>query len=129
MDGKNRPPCVLVVDDEILLRWSIGETLSALGFTVIEAGDGETALAALSAATPPDVIVLDYRLPDSNSLGLLATIRRLAPVSPIIMMSAYVTPEVTTGALALGACRVMNKPFEMREIAEAVQQARAVGPH
>lgn len=55
---------------------------------------------ALTAATEPvDVVLLDYRLPDSNDLTLLATIRRLAPGSSVVLMTAYGTPEVTEGAL------------------------------
>jgi DNA-binding NtrC family response regulator len=123
-------PRVLVVDDEALIRWSISETLSDAGCTVLEAGDGECALRVLAAATPPvDVVVLDYRLPDSDSLDLLATIRRLSPASQVIMITAYGAPDVTSGALALGVVRVMSKPFEMGEIADAVRQADAARPH
>src|SRR5207249_1615367 len=85
---------VLVVDDESLIRWSIAETLADAGHTVIEAGDGATAVQALTAsAEPVDAVLLDYRLPDSNDLALLANIRRLSPHSPVILMTAYGTPE------------------------------------
>src|SRR6516165_1387546 len=90
IDSQSPPPRVLVVDDEALIRWSICETLSDLGCAVLEAGDGETALRMLMDTAPGvDVIVLDYRLPDSDGLGLLSAIRRLAPGSQVIMMSAY----------------------------------------
>lgn len=114
---------VLVVDDEALIRWSIVETLTDLGCSVVEAGDGQGALRTLAAQSKPlDVILLDYRLPDSDNLTLLSTIRRMAPASQVIMMTAFGTPDVVRGALNLGAHRVMSKPFEMREIAAAVQQ-------
>ena len=72
------PPCrVLVVDDEALMRWSVAETLAKRGHTVIEAVDGATAKQALTdGADAPDVILLDYRLPDSTGLALLPTLRR-----------------------------------------------------
>jgi len=124
MERKSPELRVLVVDDEALIRWSIVETLTDLGCSVIEAGDGEGALRTLTDASKPvDVIVLDYRLPDSDNLTLLSTIRRVAPASQVIMMTAYGTPDVIKGALDLGAHRVMSKPFEMREMASAVQQA------
>jgi DNA-binding NtrC family response regulator len=114
---------VLVVDDEALIRWSIVETLTDLGCSVVEAGDAESALRTLAAQSKPvDVILLDYRLPDSDNLTLLSTIRRMAPASQVIMMTAFGTPDVVRGALNLGAHRVMSKPFEMRDMAAAVRQ-------
>jgi two-component system response regulator HydG len=121
---KNPPSLrVLVVDDEALIRWSLSETLSDAGHAVEEAGDGAAALRALDEHGPFDVVVLDYRLPDSNDLNLLASIRRLAPRAAVVMMTAYGTPEVTSGALALGAYRVVPKPFEIRDLAALVTQA------
>jgi two-component system response regulator AtoC len=121
---------VLIVDDEPLIRWSLSETLLASGHSVIEACDGETALRTLSEGKEPvDVIVLDYRLPDSNDLSLLSTLRRLAPFSQIIMMTAFGTPDMTNGALNLGAYRVVAKPFEMHDMAALVLQAYDARPH
>jgi DNA-binding NtrC family response regulator len=116
---------VLVVDDEPLIRWSVAETLTELGHLVVEAGDGASAIRALDEGEPFDAVVLDYRLPDSNDLNLLATIRRLAPQAAVIMMTAFGTPEVTSGAIKLGAYRVVPKPFEMHDMAELVLQATA----
>ncbi len=119
---------VLVVEDELLIRWSIAETLAQAGHTVIEAEDGATAVRTLTgAAEPVDVVVLDYRLPDSEDLTLLANIRRLSPQSAVILMTAYGTPEVTRGALDLGVYRVISKPFEMHDLEALIRQACASG--
>jgi len=107
---------VLVVDDEPLIRWSIAETLGAAGHQVTEAQDAASALKALADAQAPDLVLLDFRLPDSNDLGLLAEIRRIAPAATVIMMTAFGTPDVTAGALKLGASRVLNKPFNMQDL-------------
>jgi two-component system response regulator QseB len=124
MEKKSPALRVLVVDDEALIRWSIVETLTDLGCSVVEAHDGREALCVLNGLSKPvDVVLLDYRLPDSDNLTLLSTIRRMAPTSQVIMMTAFGTPDVVRGALELGAERVMNKPFEMREVAAAVRQA------
>lgn len=105
---------ILVVEDETLIRWSITETLGQQGHTVMEADDAASAVKALQDADEDiDVVLLDYRLPDSNDLGLLAKVRTLQPKSAVVMMTAYGTPEVTAGALALGAYRVLGKPFDM----------------
>jgi DNA-binding NtrC family response regulator len=115
---------ILVVEDEALIRWSIAETLGQEGHTVMEADDAASAVRALEdAGGDIDVVLLDYRLPDSNDLGLLANVRRLQPRSAVVMMTAYGTPEVTEGALALGAYRVVGKPFDMHGLGSLVAAA------
>lgn len=120
---KSSPLRVLIVDDEPLIRWSMSETLAQTGHAVSEAANASETLQRLSAGPAPDVILLDYRLPDSNDLRLLATIRRVAPASPVVMMTAYGTPAVQAGALELGAFRVVTKPLDMSDLAPLVQQA------
>jgi DNA-binding NtrC family response regulator len=118
-------PRVLVVDDEPLIRWSVSETLLDHGFEVVETGDASGARSAVQDAADHtfDVVLLDYRLPDSDDLGLLASLRTLSPHAQIILMTAFGKPEVVRGALDLGAYRVINKPFEMQAIADLVAQA------
>jgi two-component system response regulator HydG len=121
---KNSPSLrVLVVDDEALIRWSLTEMLSEAGHAVAEAADGAAAMRALNDNGPFDVVVLDYRLPDSNDLNLLTAIRRHAPQTAVVMMTAYGTAEVTSGALALGAYRVVSKPFEVTDLVALVAQS------
>ena len=119
--AKNSPTLrVLIVEDERLIRWSIAETLEHAGHVVIEAEDGASAIRSLTNLDEPvDAVVLDYRLPDSNDLALLAHIRRLSPRSAVILMTAFGTPEITRAALDLGVYQVLNKPFEMHDLAVA----------
>ncbi len=120
---------VLVVDDELLIRWSLREVLADHGYSVTEAADGQSAIRSLTDGDgSPDVVLLDYRLPDSSDLALLATIRKLAPQAHVILMTAYGTPEVTRGALDLGAYRVVSKPFEVQDVAALVQEAHDSPP-
>jgi len=115
---------VLVVEDELLIRWSITETLTHAGHAVLEAEDGATALRLLSIDTAPvDAVLLDFRLPDSNDLTLLARIRQLTPGSSVILMTAYGTPEVIQEAIDLGVDRVIIKPFEMHDLSTLVAEA------
>ena len=116
---------VLVVDDEFLIRWSLAETLAEEGHRLAEAGDAETALKMLGSDEPFDVVLLDYHLPDSHDLTLLANIRRLAPRAVVIMMTAFGTAEMFEHALELGAFQVVPKPFDVHDIASLVQQAHA----
>src|SRR5262245_26636814 len=127
MVEKFPPLRVLVVDDESLIRWSLVEVLADSGHLVEEAGDGASALALLSDGRTFDVVVLDYRLPDSNDLRLLQTLRNLAPCATVIMMTAFGTPEMVDGALELGAYRVVPKPFDVHEMARLVTEASQMG--
>jgi DNA-binding NtrC family response regulator len=115
---------ILVVDDEFLIRWSINEALTAAGHVVTEAENAAAALEA-AGATTPDVVMLDYRLPDSADLTLLSKLRELVPRAAVIFMTAFGTPEVIEGALKRGAYRVLSKPFEFRELPSLVLEAYA----
>ena len=119
---------VLVVDDEALIRWSVAETLLDCGYEVVETGDAAGARLAVTGDGPFDVVLLDYRLPDSDDLSLLAAILRAAPGARVIMMTAFGRPEVVRGALELGAYSVISKPFEMQAIADLVAKAAGPGP-
>jgi len=114
---------VLVVDDESLIRWSLAEVLADLGHLVDEAGDGASAVDLLSHGKQFDVVLLDFRLPDSNDLQLLETIRTLSPGTTVIMMTAFGTAEMVEGALKLGAYRVVPKPFDVHDMAKLVADA------
>jgi len=124
---KNSPALrVLVVDDEPLIRWSLAETLIDQGYQVVESGDAKSARNAVRDASRGfDVVLLDFRLPDSEDLGLLASLRKASPASQIILMTAFGTHEVVRGALDLGAYRVVSKPFEMQDLAHLVAEAGA----
>jgi DNA-binding NtrC family response regulator len=118
------PRHVLVVDDELLIRWSVSETLSDLGFDVEQASDAGSALRAVStAALPFDVVVLDLRLPDMNDLSLLGTLRQVLPTAALILMTAFGTAEIVRDAQALGAT-VLSKPFELDELKRLVSEPR-----
>lgn len=115
---------VLVVDDEPLVRWSIAETLRAHGCDIVEAPDAHTALELiLDAATEPDAVMLDLKLPDSDDLSLLAAVRRILPRVPVILMTAFSTPEVIDEARRLGVFTVLDKPFELDELDVLIERA------
>jgi DNA-binding NtrC family response regulator len=118
------PIQVLVVDDEPLIRWSVAETLADLGMKVQQAVDAASALHAIEATVVPlNVIVLDLRLPDMDDLTLLSAIRKRLPKTPVILMTAFGTPEVVADARDLGVVDILSKPFEMAELRRVVLAA------
>src|SRR5262249_40624535 len=106
---------VLVVEDEMLMRWSIAETLTKAGCYVTEVGDAAGALRA-AATEDFDAVVLDYRLQDSDDLKLLEALRDQLPTSRVVMMSAFGTPEIVRQAKALGVLQFLDKPFDMERL-------------
>ena len=126
METFRLPLRVLVVEDELLIRWSIAETLTRAGCLVTEASDGATALQAADAGTF-DAVVLDYRLPDSNDLTLLKALRSKLPWSTVVMMSAHGTPEIVRQAEALGVQKFLDKPFEMEALKRVLSEQ--IGVH
>ncbi len=123
MSNTPAPLRVLIVDDEPLICWSLAETLSDSGDLVTDVKSARAAIHALANAPEPDVVLLDYQLPDSGGFGLLATVKRLAPGSQVILMSAHYTPEMAKEALALGAYRVLSKPIDMKDVPVLVREA------
>lgn len=130
MTVKNSHPLrVLVVDDEALIRWSLAELFTEVGYDVTEACDGASAVQEAAEGAEFDAVVLDYRLPDSNDLHLLERIRELQPQAAVVMMTAFGTAEITAGALKLGAYQVVSKPFDVHDMVNLVEQAHKSKHH
>jgi DNA-binding NtrC family response regulator len=121
--AKKSPPRVLVVDDEALIRWSVGESLAVLGVHVEEAADAATALRRVrTSPTPFAVVILDLRLADMADLSLLKALHQLLPAARLVLMTAFATPEIAAEATQLGAT-VLNKPFELDDLSRIVVSA------
>jgi DNA-binding NtrC family response regulator len=117
-------PCVLIVDDESLIRWALAETLGDHGFSVEQASTKAEALRLVAAHRKRfTTVLLDLRLPDSRDLQLLASLRSLMPDTPIILMTVDSAPFTIQEALQLGAFRVVQKPFEVADMVALVRRA------
>ena len=117
-------PNVLVVDDEPLVRWSVAETLEESGYRVTQAGDALSAFEALNGkGGAADLVLLDMRLPDSSDLGVLSMMRRLSPMTPVILMTAYGSDALRAEAHTRGAYAVIDKPFDMSALLPLVSKA------
>ena len=116
---------VLVVEDEPLMRWALTEMLSEHACVVQEAVDAHSAHAALDdTATPPDVVLLDLNLPDSQDTAMVSSVREQAPSAKVVLMSAFLTPEIAHDARARGAFDVVAKPFDLTTVLAIVDRAR-----
>jgi DNA-binding NtrC family response regulator len=118
------PARILVVDDEKLIRWSVGERLQRGGYEVLSAESGEEALAAV-ASSAPDVMLLDVRLPGIDGLATLERALALHPELSVLMMSAHSTVDVAVEAMKRGAIDFLVKPFPFESLDAAVRRALA----
>jgi DNA-binding NtrC family response regulator len=118
------PARVLVVDDEKLIRWSVAERLQRDGYEVISAESGEEALELL-AATPPDLMLLDVRLPGIDGVQTLQRALSLHPDLAVLMMSAHSTVDIAVDAMKHGAVDFLVKPFPFQALDSAVERAIA----
>ncbi|MCA8921960.1 MAG: sigma-54-dependent Fis family transcriptional regulator [Planctomycetes bacterium] len=114
-------PTVLIVDDEKLVRWSLRQRLEEDGCRVVEAETGAAALEAYRKGV--DAVLLDFNLPDTDGLKVLASMRSEDPLSPIIMLTAHSSVERAVAAMKLGAAHFAPKPFELDEVAALVSRA------
>jgi two-component system, NtrC family, response regulator AtoC len=115
------PATILVVDDEPLIRWTLSERLSQEGHAVVEA---ESAKAAIARFGPDiDLVLLDYRLPDSDGLQVLRAMKASDPDVPVILLTAFSSIETAVEAMKQGAYHYANKPFNLDELALVVEKA------
>lgn len=106
---------VLFVEDEQNIREMVTERLEEEGFGVIPASsfaEGQR----LFASEQPDIVLLDWRLPDGQGIELLKQWRQEGSQVPVIFLSARVELIDKVLGLELGANDYMTKPFEMREL-------------
>lgn len=107
---------VLIVDDEFDMRLLLRTVLQrSEGFEVVgEAVDGASAIEA-ARRLQPELIVLDYRMPDSTGVEVARTILGEHPGLPILLFSAFVNDEVQADAarVGIGACLSKERLFEL----------------
>jgi two-component system response regulator AtoC len=112
---------ILIVDDEDLIRWSLRERLRTDGYDIREAGTGQAALEQFAEGV--DLVLLDYRLPDTDGLSVLRELKKLDPDVLVILLTAFVNVETAVDAMKLGAFHFANKPFNLDEVAAIVARA------
>ncbi len=112
---------VLVVDDEALIRWAVRQRLEAAGHRVVEAEDGSRAIELFEQGV--DLVLLDYRLPDTDGLTLLAEMKVLDPEVPVILLTAFSSVERAVDAMRQGAFHFIEKPFDLEEVQVVCERA------
>ena len=114
---------VLVVDDEVLIRMVISEHLRECGYRVIEAGDGDEAIAVLKADDRIDIVFSDIQMPRRNGFELAHWVRRERPHIKVLLTSGGIkSAEVAHELCEAGP--MITKPYDLAHIVSRIRLVR-----
>jgi two-component system, OmpR family, KDP operon response regulator KdpE len=125
---RHQRPRILLVEDDAETRAALLRELTARGYEVDPAADGQSALERWET-TRPDIILLDLGLPDMDGLTVISRVRRDAP-TPIVILSGRYEEREKVAALERGADDYVTKPFGVDELHARLRVAlrHAAGP-
>jgi len=117
---------VLVVDDEEHIRKVVTLILTKAGYDVVEAEDGEKAIAALNAGDNPlmvDVVLCDIRMPKINGVEAIRYFRDQYPSVPVIVLTGYPDTQDATTLFRQGVMEYLVKPVDRERLLASVASA------
>jgi CheY-like chemotaxis protein len=113
---------VLVVEDEEVLRLTVSKALRKIGFSVLEAGDGSTAIELLRAHKDElDIVLLDVTLPGTPSREVFEMTERMRPDLRVIVTSAYSRESIDASFTGHRVEHFLRKPFHLDELRACIQ--------
>lgn len=114
----------MLVDDSRAMRAILGSIVSKLGFEILEAEHGLDALEKLSQCDLPDLLLIDWNMPEMNGLELVEALRAKSEFTdvPIVMVTSENEMESMIKALEAGANEYVMKPFEPEVLIAKLQQ-------
>jgi len=115
-------PHILIVEDEPSMSWALAEGLSEDGFTIDTFRTAEDAWAWLQKSES-DLVISDLRLPGMSGLDLAKKLRRGRHSQPVIIVTAYGTPEALKDLRRAGVADCFPKPFPIDMLRRSVRRA------
>jgi two-component system response regulator RegA len=117
-------PTLLLADDDDAYRARLARALGERGYEVIAAADVPAALAS-AEADPPELAVVDLRLPGGTGLDLVRALKQLDPATEIVVLTGYGSIATAVEAMRAGARHYLGKPADADEILRALGQTAA----
>ena len=117
---------VLVVEDDVDQRRGIARLAASWGVQVLQAGTAGEAIALLQP--PPDLIILDIRLPDEPGFAVLEAAQRILPAAIKIAFSGVASPEEAFRLAEYGVRAYLQKPVSFEQLEAAVRDAQGHEP-
>jgi DNA-binding response OmpR family regulator len=115
---------ILIVDDNKEIVAALSDVLKSKGYVVLAAYDGAQGL-KLAVAQSPDLILLDWNLPELSGMQVLQALRGKGYQAPVILMTVYGSESIAVQAFKLGIRDYIRKPVRMPETLDAVEKALA----
>lgn len=126
-EAAKRSTTVLIVDDEESIVWSLRKIVESMGLDAMSAPSAERALEA-AKTRPPQVILLDVKLPGMNGLAALEEFKRISPLAKVVVMSAHGSLDVIMKARKQGAVEYLPKPFDLDQVKRLILAALQEAP-
>jgi two-component system response regulator AtoC len=114
------PSRILIVDDEEQICDMLADFLKSLGYEIFIAMSGDEALQMVKE-TRPHLMLLDIRMPETDGIEILGSVRAIDQEIGIIMMTGYHDMEIAQKALKLGASDFVTKPVDMAYLENSVR--------
>ena len=111
---------ILLVDDNEAFLDSMKDVVEDEGYSVLTAVSGEEAV-ALAELHPLDLVVMDIKMPGMNGVDAFIKMKQHNPSIRVIMCTAYIVESTIQRAIQEGARAVLNKPFEMEELLQTIE--------
>lgn len=118
----DRPPRILVVDDEPFIRDLLRDFFTKSDYSVVTANDGESGIAQCRSSKF-DVALVDMKMPDQTGTDVLAEFRVIDPTLPVIIMTGYPTIDASIESIRRGAHDFVVKPFRLQDLKDRVDRA------
>lgn len=112
---------ILVVDDEVNIRNALAKMLEKQGHSVMTAGNGDEALARMTAGSY-GLVLLDLKMPGLDGMGLLRRIKEISPDTEVIVITAYGSVETAVEAMKAGAYDYLSKPIDKERFPIMIDQ-------
>jgi two-component system, chemotaxis family, chemotaxis protein CheY len=114
---------ILVVDDSGTVRQQVSMALKQAGFAIVEAADGEEALAALESNRAIDMVVCDVNMPNLNGLEMVERVKSNPEhkLLPILMLTTEGQPSMIRRAKEAGAVGWIVKPFDATQLVQTAK--------
>jgi two-component system response regulator AtoC len=112
---------ILVADDDAAIRALLRTVLEEESYAVSEATNGQEALEGIRAGNH-DLVLLDMRLPGMTGIDVLKQLREKQGEVPVVLMTAYGSPNIAIQASSLGAYGYITKPFELDDVLHTIKR-------